>query len=53
MPYCSFFQLFFKNAIRIVQENQMGKKLNWIHQLQVYGNDTNLLGDKHRENYVH
>jgi hypothetical protein len=32
-------------AIRKVQENQMGMKLNGIHQLLVYADDVNLLGD--------
>jgi hypothetical protein len=32
-------------AIRMVQENQEGLKLNETHQLLVYVNDVNLLGD--------
>jgi hypothetical protein len=32
-------------AIRKVQENQVGLKLNWTHQLLVYADDVNLLGD--------
>jgi retron-type reverse transcriptase len=32
-------------AIRKVQENQMGLKLNGTHQLFVYADDVNLLGD--------
>jgi hypothetical protein len=32
-------------AIRKVQENQMGLKLNGAHQLLVYADDINLLGD--------
>jgi hypothetical protein len=28
-----------------VQENQVGLKLSGIHQLQVYADDVNLLGD--------
>jgi hypothetical protein len=32
-------------AIRKVQENQMGLKLNGTHQLLAYANDVNLLGD--------
>jgi hypothetical protein len=32
-------------AIRKVQENQVGLKLNGTHQLMVYADDVNLLGD--------
>jgi hypothetical protein len=32
-------------AIRKVQENQVGLKLNGTHQLLVYVDDVNLLGD--------
>jgi hypothetical protein len=32
-------------AIRKVQKNQVGLKLNGTHQLLVYGDDVNLLGD--------
>jgi hypothetical protein len=32
-------------AIRKVQENQAGMKLNCTHQLLAYGDDVNLLGD--------
>jgi hypothetical protein len=32
-------------SIRKVQENQVGLKLNGTHQLLVYANDVNLLGD--------
>jgi sorting nexin-29 len=32
-------------AIRKVQENQVGLKLNWTHQLLIYVDDVNLLGD--------
>jgi hypothetical protein len=32
-------------AIRKVQENQVGLKLNETHQLLVYSDDVNLLGD--------
>jgi hypothetical protein len=33
------------DAIRNVQENQVGVKLNGTHQLLVYAGDVNLLGD--------
>jgi hypothetical protein len=32
-------------AIRMVQENQVGLKLNGTHQLLIYADDVNLLGD--------
>jgi hypothetical protein len=32
-------------AIRKVQENQVGLKLNWTHHLLAYADDVNLLGD--------
>jgi hypothetical protein len=32
-------------AIRKVQENQVGLKLNGTHQLLAYADDVNLLGD--------
>jgi hypothetical protein len=32
-------------AIKKVQENQVGLKLNGIHQLLAYADDVNLLGD--------
>jgi hypothetical protein len=32
-------------AIRKIQKNQVGLKLNGIHQLLVYADDVNLLGD--------
>jgi hypothetical protein len=35
-------------AIRKVQENQLGLKLNVIHQLLAYADDVNLLGDNIR-----
>jgi hypothetical protein len=33
-------------AIRKVQENQVGLKLNGTHQLLIYADDVNLLGDE-------
>jgi hypothetical protein len=38
------FQLCFRYAIRKVQENQVGLKLNGIHQFLAYSDDLNLLG---------
>jgi hypothetical protein len=35
----------FEYAIRMVQDNQVGLKLNWTLQLVVYVDDVNLLGD--------
>jgi hypothetical protein len=46
-------------AIRKVQENLVGLKLNRTHQLLVYANDVNLLGDyidtikKNEENVIY
>jgi hypothetical protein len=37
--------LFFSHAIRKVQENQAGLKLNGTLQLLAYADDVNLLGD--------
>jgi hypothetical protein len=34
-----------EHAIRKVQENQVGLKLNWTHQLLAYADDVNLLWD--------
>jgi hypothetical protein len=40
-------------AIRKVQENQVGLKVNVTHQLQVYADDVDLLGNNrhHREKH--
>jgi hypothetical protein len=40
-----FFNLALEYAIRKVQENQVGLKLNRTHQLLAYTDDVNLLGD--------
>jgi hypothetical protein len=39
-------------AIRRVQENQVGLELNGTHQLLVYADDVNLLGDNTDEGKV-
>jgi hypothetical protein len=38
------FQLRLEYAIRIIQENQVGLKLNGAHQLVAYADDVNPLG---------
>jgi hypothetical protein len=40
-----FFNFALKHALKKVQENQVGLKLNGIHQLLVYADDVILLGD--------
>jgi hypothetical protein len=40
-----FFNVAVQSAIRKVQENQVGLKLNRTHQLLIYADVMNLLGD--------
>jgi hypothetical protein len=42
------FNFLLEHAIRKVQEDQVGLKLNGSHQLLAYAGDVNLLEDKHR-----
>jgi hypothetical protein len=52
------FSIALECTIRKVQENQVGLKLNGTHQLLVYADDMNLLGDnidtikKHTETLI-
>jgi hypothetical protein len=45
-PLSPLFLIFVSEyAIRKIQENQVGLKLNWTYQLLIYADHVNLLGD--------